>query len=497
VREAGCQLSFASVAGVLLAAPVVPVDGAGRWHRARGLVRVAACVTVVTAPVMALNFDALAPIGIIANPVVIPLFGAAVLGPGLLASVVATIWVDGAAALYWLAGWLVRPGLWAVWLFGGPVGVPLPVPRPTWLEVGACYALMAGWFGRAQAGWRRLGAAGAVVLAMSAAWWTWERAAPGRLRLAFLDVGQGDAAVVELPDGRVLVVDAGGFPGSDFDPGRAVVEPYLRSRKIARIDALVMSHAHPDHAAGLPRLIERFGPREFWWAGGQDDGPTWRSVADALARHGTRVRALRRGHPTPFGNAVTVLHPPPRWERASLNDSSLVLAVRDAGVSALLTGDVERRAEDVLRAGAGELPLASGVVKVPHHGSRTSSTPGWLAAVRPRLAVVSVGAGNPYRLPAPEVLARYEALGTCVLRTDLCGSVVVEARHGALAVETAVARPACRCPADQVEAPSPLRSANMTSPTRSRTPSFWKMLVRWVFTVRSLMRRDSLTSLFL
>jgi competence protein ComEC len=318
-----------------------------------------------------------------------------------------------------------------------------------------------------------------LVLAVDVGWWAWERSAPGRLRIAFLDVGQGDAAVVELPDGRVLVVDAGGFPASDFDPGRAVVEPYLRSRKIARLDALVMSHAHPDHAGGLPRLIARFRPREFWWAGTGGEGPAWLAVEDALARERIPVRPLRRGDVAllPRGCA-TVLHPPEAWGAASLNDSSLVLALRAEGVRILLTGDVERRAEQTLLEGSVAASLASDVVKVPHHGSRTSSTPGWLGAVRPRIAVVSVGAGNAYGLPAEEVLARYQALGACVLRTDRCGTVVVEARGGTLSTASAVGGADCDCPPAQGEAPSPLRSANMTSPTRSRTPSFWKMLVR-------------------
>jgi competence protein ComEC len=336
-----------------------------------------------------------------------------------------------------------------------------------------------------------------LVLAVDAAWWTWERSAPGRLRVAFLDVGQGDAAVVELPDGRVLVVDAGGFPASSFDPGRAVVEPYLRSRKISRLDALAMSHAHPDHAGGLPSLIERFRPREFWWAGTGGEGPAWRAVEAALVRQRVPLRPLHLGDAPMSQGDVVVLHPPAVWRAASLNDSSLVLALRAEGVRLLLTGDVERRAEETLRDGTAAASLAGDVVKVPHHGSRTSSTPGWLAAVRPRIAVVSVGAGNPYGLPSPEVLARYQALGVCVLRTDRCGTVVIEARRGTLSIESAVAGASCDCAGVQGEAPSPLRNANITRPTRSRTPSFWKMFVRWVFTVRSLIRSVSLTSLFL
>jgi competence protein ComEC len=113
----------------------------------------------------------------------------------------------------------------------------------------------------------------------------------------------------------------------------------------------------------------------------------------------------------PDTDTVTVLYPPRAFKAATLNDSSLVLAIRAAGVGVLFTGDVERRGEDVL---AGQPSIvATDVLKVPHHGSRTSSTPSWLATVRPRLAVVSVGADNPYGLPAPEVLGRYRAIGDC------------------------------------------------------------------------------------
>jgi competence protein ComEC len=497
VSEAGCQLSFASVAGVLLASPAA---AEGRLARLRAIVWTAVMVTVVTAPVMALQFDALAPMAVVANPIVVPLFGAAVLGPGLLAAALAPWWQAGAAAVFAAAGWLVRPGFHAAMLLGGPWAIPLPVPRPSLSEVVLCYALIAAWRAMPPSLPRRRACTALLLLvAVDAGWWTWQRWAPGRWRIVFLDVGQGDAVVVELPDGRVMVVDAGGFPGSDLDPGRAVVEPYLRSRKIGRLDVLAMSHAHPDHAGGLPRLIERFRPREFWWAGTGGEGPAWRAVETAIAQSGVPVRALRRGDvPLETADAsVLALHPPRRWEVATLNDSSLVLWLRLHDRRLLLTGDVERAAEELLRAGASVRSLASDVLKVPHHGSRTSSTPEWLAAVRPTLAVVSVGAQNSYGLPSPEVLARYAAAGVCLVRTDRCGTVELEESHTGWRMRTAVSSPECRCPPAQVEAPRPLRSANMTSPTRSRTPSFWKMLVRWVFTVRSLMRSDSLTSRFL
>jgi beta-lactamase superfamily II metal-dependent hydrolase len=285
----------------------------------------------------------------------------------------------------------------------------------------------------------------ALGLAGDVAWWAWNRWAPGVLRVTFLDVGQGDATVIELPDGRVLVVDAGGFPGSDFDTGRAIVAPYLATRKIWRIDALAMTHAHPDHFGGIASLVRQGRVGEFWWTGRQGAGVEWRRLDDVLGESGIAIRTLARGEaPAGFrARTVEVLHPPRGWTGGSLNDSSLALRVRLGATAVLLSGDIEGGAETSLRLGAGDR-LAADVLKAPHHGSRTSSTPAFLDAVRPRLVIVPVGAANRYGLPAPEVEARYRDRGACVLRTDRCGAVTVVSDGWRVTVTTA--RPACRCP---------------------------------------------------
>jgi len=256
-------------------------------------------------------------------------------------------------------------------------------------------------------------------------------------------VGQGDAAVVELPGRRVLVVDAGGFAGSEFDTGEGIVSPFLRHRGLLRPDALVMTHAHPDHAGGLASLLLRHRPRELWWTGVPGTGPSWRRLERAIAASGTRARVLAAGAAPPrFAADVAVLHPDD-VRGLSLNDSSLTLRLGSGG-GVLLTGDIEAAAE--ARLVGARAPLASAVLKVPHHGSRTSSGPGFVAAVGPRVAVVSVGADNRYGLPAPAVEGRYRAAGVCVLRTDRCGAITVKLGDGAPRVRTE--RPGCGCPSD-------------------------------------------------
>jgi competence protein ComEC len=273
-----------------------------------------------------------------------------------------------------------------------------------------------------------------IGLVGDVAWWARVRLAGSELRVAFLDVGQGDAAVAELPGGRVIVIDGGGFPGSDFDTGAAIVSPYLRARKIARVDAVVMTHAHPDHSNGLAYLLLHHRPREFWWTGVPGDGPSWDRVWNAVLASGARVRVLGDGVDVVPGE-IGVLHPPADWTDSSLNDSSLTLRLRRGAIAVLATGDIEMRAEERLLEAPDRLRAA--VLKVPHHGSRTSSTPRFLAAVDPAIAVISVGADNRYHLPAPEVEARYRARGTCVLRTDRCGAVTIVSDGSTLRLETA------------------------------------------------------------
>jgi competence protein ComEC len=435
--EASFQLSFASVGALLAGATATRTDEG--WARRAGRASVAAWIG--TAPLTALHFHQISLVGIVANPLVIPLFEGAAVLPGLAGAVLAPWAPSLALVAMTIASLPVRLALPLVRTLGQWSWAAVDVPIPNGLETMLLFGVLIGLRGRRGELARAVGTICLVGLALDAGWWAHERTARTSLRTTFLDVGQGDAAVVELPGGRVLVIDAGGFAGSDFDTGAGIVEPFLRSRKIARLDALVMSHAHPDHAGGLAHLVRHLAPAELWWSG-QGEGAAWDEVLRALADTGTPVRTLHAGTRIPDFPEVDVLHPPAGWTAPSLNEGSLVLRVRDGGAAVLFTGDAERAAEAAML----ERPdaLAATVLKVPHHGSLTSSAPALVTAVGPRAAVVSAGADNRFGHPAPAVEERYRAAGIPFYRTDRCGAVVVEIAADGPLVTPAIA--GCRGP---------------------------------------------------
>jgi competence protein ComEC len=425
------QLSVASVAALLLGPHVR--DGAERGWIRRALAA-ATAAWIGTAPLTAFHFHQVSLVSVVANPVVVPLFEAASLLPALAGALLAPVSPTLGGIAFDVASVPIRVALAVVQPVGTWPWAALDVPYPNVGELALLYGVIGGAWLRERRGARVVAVCCLAALAVDAA--AWARARMGASpRATFLDVGQGDAAVVELAGGRVLVVDAGGFPGSDFDPGAALVEPFLRTRKIQRVDVLVMSHAHPDHASGLAHLVRAMRPAEVWWSGLPATGAAWDALAAAVGETGTPVRRLRAGEPIADFPEVDVVHPPRAWTTASPNEGSLALRVRVGGTAILFTGDAERDAEAAMLDRRDD--LAAVVLKVPHHGSRTSSAARVVAAVAPCLAVASLGAENRFGHPAPDVVARYRAAGVAFARTDRCGAVtVVPDGAGGVTIET-------------------------------------------------------------
>ena len=260
---------------------------------------------------------------------------------------------------------------------------------------------------------------------MTAAVWAPSMRTNRQVELHMIDVGQGDAVALRTPRGRWVLMDAG-REWQGGDAGRKTVLPYLRRRGGALV-AFVLSHPHADHAGGAASVIERGRPALYVDAGyPEPSGPYIRSLASAR-RTGTRWVRARPGDSLAIdGVVVHWLAPDSTWAAglSDPNDASTVALVTYGRVRFLLTGDAEAPEEGWLLAHARH-PLRADVLKVAHHGSRTSTTPAFLAAVAPRVALVSVGAGNVYRLPNSDVLDRLSASGAEIHRTDEEGSIVV------------------------------------------------------------------------
>jgi competence protein ComEC len=252
-------------------------------------------------------------------------------------------------------------------------------------------------------GARRMGGAALALGAAAATLTLWPalRPADGRLRVVVLDVGQGDAIVVEGPDGRAVLVDAGSGGPYRLDAGERVVAPFLWNRGHLRLAGTVTTHPDSDHAGGMGAIHRLFPVGERW--------DVRRPLGEPLALGGAIVTPLGGGGPA---------------AGVSDNDRALVLRVDYGLASFLLASDIEVAAER--RLAASGAVLAATVLKVPHHGARTSTSPLLAAAVRPSVAVVSVGARNAYGHPDPDVLARLAAAGARIFRTDRDGAVVLE-----------------------------------------------------------------------
>ncbi len=398
---------------------------------------ISAAIQIGLALPMAIYFHRISLTGLSANILVVPLL-ALVVPLGFLA--VFTMWRVPAI----LAGWLLRAGeVVAGWHTHLEPNWRVLAP-PLWLGVLFCATLLllalAMRYSR-QWSW----AAFTAVLALFALifWHPFPPALhPGELELTAIDVGQGDSLLVCFPDSKLLLIDGGGVLSfgrratARIDIGEDVVSPYLWSRSIRRIDVVALTHAHDDHAGGLPAVIENFHPSQLW-TGAMAPSAAWSAVRQKAHAENVKILALPAGLSFDFGGArIQVISPPAGYVPGDspTNNDSLALRVTYGQRSLLLTGDMEKPMERSALAGAE--PLRADILKVGHHGSNTSSIDPFLDAVSPEFALISDGYENTFRHPHPLVLHRLEAHHARVLRTDQDGLITVRTDGRRISVET-------------------------------------------------------------
>jgi competence protein ComEC len=437
VRDVGYQLSVVGMAGLIASRGLwrrIPSRRLPAWSARLAREVVATVIaSAVTAPIVAWQFGRVSLAAPVTNLAAAPLFALA--QPALFLSLalaplrpIARFIADGTGLLL---SAIDRVATIGASIPGAALEV-MPSAVTAWLTAFAAVALIAVCASRY---WIRpaLVGAGAVTAAL---WWPLVAPSSGRLEVHVIDVGQGDAIALRTPLGRWVVIDAGNsWRGGDA--GARIVAPYIR-RRGGDVSALILSHPHSDHIGGAASLL-----RMVRVAAVYDGGVVYPSEEyDALltSEHAGAVpwRLAREGDTLTIDAVHFTMLGPDSTTAANArdpNDASVVVMAEYRGVRVLLTGDAERDEESRMVARFGER-LRAQVLKVGHHGSNTSSTEPFLDAVRPRVALVSVGAGNTYGHPSPEVMRSYERRRVQLLRTDEAGTIVLSTDGRTLWIRT-------------------------------------------------------------
>lgn len=412
-----------------------------------------------TTPLIMHYFNQAAFFGILTNLLIIPVFGFFVV-PLALFSVLVLFPVHPPLAVLGMktAGKGISLGLTLICPIGQWPWSAVKTVTPSILELVCIYTLLFGmlYIIRHKHLLTRKNLKHPIVLSMAAAicllavdigYWCHDRFWTDRLKATIIDVGQGSAALLELPGGYRTLVDGGGFSSNAaFDVGKNVVAPFLWDRKIRRIDMVVLSHPDADHLNGLIYIINHFHVKQVLSTHQPSDTREYSEFIQAINTKKIKHPPFDR-IPRQFcinGVKFDILHPHPKDSQvnhaSAANNHSIVLKASYKGQSLLLPGDIMKAAEKVLVAEAGKALRAS-VLLAPHHGSKTSNTKDFLDAVRPRAVIVSAGPQNRFELPSPKIIERYRQRGCNVLMTNNNGAVEVQIDEKQVAL-----RPVCGDP---------------------------------------------------
>jgi competence protein ComEC len=454
------QLSFLAVLSIVYLIPLVvkrftpekPIlpDSKSRLEKLWRYGKIAFLVTTVatlgTAPFVALHFNRLSPVGLITNLFAVPWVGFLLLPLSLAASVLSFFSFPVAAILMQANGLIAKGLVSTLGLFASIPFASFFVSTPTWVEIMLFYLLLFTFVHirkKKATVWAFLILC--VLAALDFSYWTLRGSFQKNLVVTFLDVGHGDSILVEFPKGKKMLIDGGGFHDERLDTGKHIVAPFLWKSKIHTIDYMVLTHPDPDHLKGLGFIASHFKIGQFWSNNLPIPTEPLELLKETLSREGVAKREIDEAHPALaiHGVQISVLNPRAGGELPHkspnplfLNNQSLVLKFEFRNITLLLPADIGQEAEyRMMRKG---YLLKADLLKVPHHGSASSSSPLFLEKVRPEYAIFSVGERSRGRLPNPEVLARYLRAGAKVFRTDRDGAITVVTDGEKLQVKTFV-----------------------------------------------------------
>jgi competence protein ComEC len=451
------QLSFLAVVGILWLSPIisrwlyVAVDEQAIKSRALnffysyvvGLIAVTLSATIFLLPITTYYFHQVPLMTFPLNLTLVPVLGVFTLCFGILASLLLPASIAAARCILDGLAWVLDRVMEILHFWTRFDWATLWGITPSWFEISLFYGLLLSLFLMKRWRWAKLGLAGLLCLAgMDVAYWFQRTHHNPHLRVTYLDVGQGSAALVELPGRERMLIDGGGSPGDDFDVGEMVVARFLAHSKIRRIDYLVLTHPETDHMEGLRFIASHFGSKEFWYTGDQAETSSFRDLMGVIESKGIQKftpQDLRDGREI-AGVKISVLHPlsvdrSRSMSKLKINDRSLVLKISSGERSFLFPGDLESLGEEILVHHAGER-LKSDVLLTPHHGSKSSSTLPFLQMVAPSVCIISSRESSRSGLPHIDTLMRLQEIGCRVLRIDEVGAVQITVGSEGLQVKS-------------------------------------------------------------
>ncbi len=443
------QLSYTAVLSMIVSARIFHARIAGQkaakglygWRqRIILLLILTVSATVSTAPIVAHYFNQITWAGFLSNMVIIPYAGFTVVPIGLLTGCLGLVLNADVIPFAQLNELLMTIFLRMADLFAGIPFAVIHTPSPDILSVSFLYLFLISLFFLNKKWARAASVISISFMTVIIACGHLNRHDNETMRVTFLDVGQGDSAIMEFPGGKLMIIDGGGTFSSSFDMGRSVVAPYLWNKGIRKIDYMVLSHPQRDHAGGLIYLLDTFHVGEVWTNGMTSPATC---LFDRIIREKgiTHLKVSKNTDDKTIGGCIVqVLNPPPiatapgSSNPGLINNLSVVLRIGCKDGSILFTGDIEE--EQMKKIAAGGPILRSNIIKVPHHGAAGSVDSRFMSSVNPSIAVISAGYQNSYGHPSPEVVSSYETSGSAIYRTDQDGAVIVTAWDGKTGVIT-------------------------------------------------------------
>ena len=449
IESISFQLTFLAVIGILWLTPSIHniFPDFSILSRQKGILKygyiyitgifsASLSATIFLLPVTIYYFYRVSSVSVFANLVIIPLLGLIILPSGmfalmaltispLIAEIILKIGVAGIrimmqiieylADLPWASFWMVTPGLSEILLFYCLLFCIMFFRKWRWVKYGMIVTVL--------------------MTVADISYWVYDANLNQNLRVYFIDVGQGNSALIQFPGQKRMLIDGGGFRSGTFDTGKSVVAPFLFRKKILHIDYVVLSHPHPDHLNGLRFIASEFNPSQFWYNGDSAKSDEFNDLMgiveseripvltpDDLA-HGMIISGVRVECLNPYNKAA--ISPPNMIDNREVNNRSLVLKISYKGKSVMFPGDIEAETESRLVKNFGR-NLKSDVLLVPHHGSKYSSTTSFIQMVDPELCVISSGKDNSFGFPNPETINKLKIASPEIFRIDQKGAVRIE-----------------------------------------------------------------------